>query len=171
MVPQMFLKQLEHGDIPQLRRCISSVQNHASCALRTQDGKNLKSISWNWAASLALLADMWNSDSQTPPRMLGVDSMGSSSICLKQGLQGEFPGWELPEWFWGSAVQSRLDQPQPAHWGWTSEAALQSWLCCPGCPVPCCAMLGNVGACCRNAGLTSGCCPNPCLVGRQILFI
>lgn len=90
---------------------------------------------------------MRNGDSQTPPRMLGVDSMGSPSICLKQGLQGGFPGWELPEWFWGSAVQTRHDQTlclpvgaEPLRRPFCAEPALLSCallalLCCSGSPV------------------------------------
>lgn len=90
---------------------------------------------------------MRNGDSQTPPRMLGVDSMGSPSICLKQGLQGGSPGWELPEWFWGSAVQTRHDQTlclpvgaEPLRRPFCAEPALLSCallalLCCSGSPV------------------------------------
>lgn len=47
VVPQMCLTQLE----PEAEELISSVQNHASCALQTQDGKSLKPSSWSWAPS------------------------------------------------------------------------------------------------------------------------
>lgn len=68
VVSQTCLAQLEPGDIPQLRRCISSVQSHASCALQTQGGKSSQSSSWGWAPSPGIAGRDGKGDSQTPPR-------------------------------------------------------------------------------------------------------
>lgn len=68
-------------------------------------------------------------------------------------------GWELPEWFWGSAAQTRHDRPlclpvgaEPLRWPFCGVPAVLfhpvlSWLsradlCQHSCAVPCWGMLG-----------------------------
>lgn len=185
VVPQMCLTQLE----PEAEELISSVQNHASCALQTQDGKSLKPSSWSWAPSPGIggrdvgwwLTDTtWDVGCGQHGQLTHLSETRAAGWVSCRGMAWVLLGLSC-------AKQTRLTI-LCACWGWASEAAL---LCCAvlscatpavlavlSCPVPRCASTPvlcrareTARTCCRDLGLTSGCCPNPCLVGRQIVLI
>lgn len=93
--------------------------------------------------ALALLAEMGRA-THRHHRGAGCAQHGQLILLSETRAVRWASGWELPEWFWGSAAQTRHDRPlclpvgaEPLRWPFCGVPALLSCvvLCCPGCPV------------------------------------